>query len=160
MKEYSKKEWKRIFEDSIMDELNDAAYYHCMANFAPDYEAKDIILGIAADEERHAKELIKAYESLFSCRYKYPVLPKPMIKDYKQALEERFHEEMAACKKYKDYYLCSTNHRLRDLWFDLMQDECRHAKYMMYLMHKYGCGHKSPGCGESTHGCGGGYNQY
>ena len=70
MKEYSKREWKKIFEDSIMDELCDAAYYHRMATMAPDYEAKDIILNIAADEECHARKLMDAYEGLFGIRYK------------------------------------------------------------------------------------------
>jgi|GEM_PF-5314378 len=157
MREYSKKEWKRIFEDSIMDEMSDAAYYRAMEKFAPDYEAKDILLNVAADEERHAKELIKAYESLFGCRYEYPKPPKPMIKDYRKSLEERFHEEMNACKKYKEYYLCSPNQRLRDLWFDLQQDECSHAKYMLFLMLKYDCGHKND---KPDHGCGCGSNQY
>jgi rubrerythrin len=172
MRDYSKKEWKRIFEDSIADEYSDAAYYNAMAKIAPDYEARDIILAIAADEERHAKELTAAYESLFGCRYKKPSLADPIVRKYKQALEKAFNEEMNAYRKYKEYYLCSGNQRLRDLWFDLMHDENRHASYMLYLMNKYCCGmmddgkkkpqedHKYPGCGEPDYGCGPGYSQY
>jgi rubrerythrin len=139
MKEYSKREWKKIFEDSIMDELCDAAYYHRMATMAPDYEAKDIILNIAADEECHARKLMDAYEGLFGIRYKKPSQPSPKIKDYKRALDDRFHEEVNANRKYEEYYLASGSHRLRDLWFDIMHDENRHALYMLYLKNKCCC---------------------
>ena len=140
MREYTKKEWIEIIHKSIMDELSDAAYYHRLATIAPDYEARHIILSIAADEERHAKELMEMHASICGCsHYKNPAMPNPSVADYKNALVYRFHEELNAYKKYKEYYLCSGNMRMRDMWFDIMHDENRHAMYMMYLMHKYCC---------------------
>ncbi|WP_227763152.1 ferritin-like domain-containing protein [Zhaonella formicivorans] len=154
MPEYTRRDWIDLIHHAIMDEMNDAAYYREMAKMAPDYEARELLTSMSDDETRHAEQFTEVYRAMTG-KQPSPMQHHPMVSGYKEALKHRFHAETGAYKKYKEYYLCSENMKLRNIFFDAMHDEARHAMYLQYLMHQHCCammhhhehGHKYPGEG-------------
>ncbi|MDS1030854.1 ferritin-like domain-containing protein [Bacillota bacterium LX-D] len=138
MAEYSRREWLEKIHDAVRDEAGDAAYYRQLSGMAPNYEARQMIRSMENDEMRHHRELKELYQSMKGKKSTYEQ-SKPVIHSYKDALETRFHAETNDFNKYKGYYLSADNKQMRDLFFDIMHDEAKHAMYLQYLMQKHCC---------------------
>ena len=125
---------------AIESELRDSAYYRALAEIAPNQFAAEMITQFAEDEREHAYQLEQAYERItgksFSSQYEYEFDLSP--EDYEEALAKRILDETADYKKYKSYYLMTTNPYLRDIFFNAMVDESQHAQRELYLLNAYG----------------------
>jgi rubrerythrin len=121
---------------SIEEELEASAYYRALSEIAPDRLAAEMIREFSQDEREHAYALQQAYEALTGRNYSLPELEYEFeIDNYLEALEERVLAQTADFKKYKEYYLMTSNQFLRDIFFDAMHDEAYHAIRELYLIH-------------------------
>lgn len=124
----------QLIREYAEDEWHDYLYYSQVAEKVKTAEQKEMVLGFARDEYRHAQLSVCYYYRLTGC-YPYiaPYQPKPIPADLEEVFLGRVKPETADMQKYKELYLMTRDPQLRDIAFNAMNDEAQHAIRLLYL---------------------------
>jgi len=118
----------------VKDEAQDSRYYAALAEKAPTERAKNLILDMSKDEQRHAQSLAMVYFDITHKKLPTPVTTTPVIGDFNDAVKERIIAETKDYKKYGMKYLAVPDEALKELFFMIRTDEAIHAMRMPILL--------------------------
>lgn len=117
---------------SIKGERSGVAEYSRLARMAPSPEAREIIQGIANDEQRHARMFTETYQRLFGREPRVTPEP-PSNTDFREGVMDAVLDEMRDAAKYRDLYLQVRDPRSRTPFFYAMIDELRHGTLLNHV---------------------------
>ncbi|WP_315674248.1 DUF5661 family protein [Clostridium sp. 19966] len=125
---------KSIFE-SIQDEKEDELFYDYLLNIAPTAEEKNIIQSIRDDEIKHNKY----FREIYSFYTKKPVSSPSNVKfekpkTYLDGIKKAKFGELAAVERYRDIRAGLPNEYYRDMVFEILTDELKHADKYDYIL--------------------------
>lgn len=127
----------RLIKEAIRAEKKDELFYDYLLNVAPTEKEKEIIATIRDDEIRHNKTFKQIYKSLTG--------RNPVIKEYEAfqkppkyiiGIEEALFGELTAVEKYREVRKGLPSRYNRDLLFDIITDEIKHANKYNYILTK------------------------
>lgn len=123
-----------LIRDYAEDEWHDYLYYSQLAEKVATAEQREMVLGFARDEYRHANALA-AYYCQLTGRYPYlaPYQPRPISDNLEEVFLARVPPESGDIQKYKELYLMTRDPQLRDIAFNAMMDETQHSIRLLYL---------------------------
>ncbi len=131
-----------LIEKSVMDENRDEKFYECILKMAP-ADDKPIIEGIMEDERKHSQLFRTIYCELTG--HVLPEAPKVEVKCpkvYCEAINEAFHGELEAVRKYSKVLYAMQNRRHINMLVEIITDEQRHADLWNHLYSKNECADK------------------
>ena len=111
---------------AIVGERNAAAHYNYLLSLHPCNESMSMLTAMRDEEWHHADRLLALYRQLF---HRDPVLPAVHVNacDLAEGIARAVPDEWDIYTQYRDWYLASVTPALRDLFFELMTDENKHA---------------------------------
>ena len=110
----------------IAGELSDWRTYRMLARRMPGGSGRALI-GVAADERRHAGRLSAAYFLLSGVKFQPPAEPEPPGEDRMALLRRRYWAERKGAEAYRAAAGRTGDSALRALWLELAGDEEAHA---------------------------------
>ncbi len=119
--------------DAISDEQQAAAFYDRLLSMQPNNESAVMLAAIRDDEWRHADRLLQLFRKLFR---REPVLPAVKVvraDDITEGFARAIADEWDDYTTYRNWYLSSKEGWMRDLFFELMTDENKHAGKLNFL---------------------------
>ena len=126
----------RLIQQSIEGERNDELFYDYLIQIAPTQQEKEVIMGIRDDERKHRRMFRALYTQLTG---RPPVesqeAPEPLPSSYIEGIEKALLGELKAFEKYRTIYL-HIRPEYRDVIFEIMTDEIKHASYYNWLYAK------------------------
>jgi len=126
----------QLIQQSIGGERNDELFYDYLIKIAPTQQEKEIIMGIRDDERKHNKMFRALYTQLTG---RPPVMPQeapePLPSSYLEGIEKALLGELKAFEKYRTIFL-NIRPEYRDVIFEIMTDEIKHASYYNWLYAK------------------------
>jgi rubrerythrin len=129
------KDYNRFINDltaSIKGQREAIAFYQSLAQLAPSEFARNQVEFALRDEQTHNQMLTQLYLHLTGTQPRVnpqPKLPTNFIAGLTQAL----NDELAAADTYKRMYLNANQVQIRDIFFDIMNDEHEHATRFAYV---------------------------
>lgn len=126
--------------EALGDETHDRTFYQYLLGIAPSQEQCDIIKSIRDDEIRHFKMFRMIYEEI-TCEPPYAKQKEfKEPKNYCSAIQQAIFGELGAVETYRKimFGLCSQHHR--DMLFEIITDELKHASKWNFLYSKNCCG--------------------
>ncbi len=119
----------------INSELHDAELYRILAKSSPNEETKNILLGFADTEQKHANEFLKIYKMMTGYTFEPEPLPVNETGAYRSIVKNRIIDETKDAEKYRNEYIkIHDNYNLKKLFFTAFNDEMRHAVELMYIL--------------------------
>jgi rubrerythrin len=130
--------WDRVFGDTsgqdcgddlktlrefMDDEASDGAYYRALAKKYP--KSCKTFSAMAADEERHLRELRAAYFIMTGNVYT-PKVDPVQIASFTSSLRKQYLGEAEGAKAYTEAAGQTKNQKLRNIYLSHAQDESRH----------------------------------
>ncbi|WP_438444964.1 WG repeat-containing protein [Gorillibacterium sp. sgz5001074] len=124
-----------LVRKAIAGEREDELFYDYLISEAPTAEAKEIIGRIRDDERKHRR----MYREIYRVLTGQPApagegeeFEKPA--SYPEGLRKAFFGELAAMERYRDIRAGMPNRVFRDMVFEILTDELKHAQLYQYLM--------------------------
>ena len=124
-----------LVEQAVGGEKEDELFYDYLISVAPTEEEREIIAGIRDDEKKHNKMFRKIYEDVTSEIIETPksvTFNKPA--SYIDGVRKAFFGELAAAERYRDIIAGMPNRYYRDMVFEIMTDELKHADKYNYII--------------------------
>lgn len=129
-----------LIKEAVEDERKDELFYEYLISIAPKGEEKGIIASIRDDEKKHGKY----FREIFAF-YTKESIPLSTTVDFEKT--QSFTEsivmakfgELAAVEKYRDIRAGLSDPYYRDMLFEIITDELKHAQkydYILYLILK------------------------
>lgn len=119
---------------SVQGEREDELFYDDLINLAPNQEQKDIIKSIRDDERKHNNFLRNIYQDLTGEMIR-PIedvsYEKPT--SYIDGIKKALFGELSAVERYRRIRAEMPNQYLRDILFEILTDELKHAAKYNYL---------------------------
>ncbi|HAN10707.1 MAG TPA: rubrerythrin [Clostridiales bacterium] len=125
----------KLAKDAVEGEREDELFYDYIISIAPTREEKDIIASIRDDEMKHNKmfrEIYKYYTGQDIVTPRDVRFEKP--KSYEDGLKKALFGELSAVEKYRDIRAGLPNEYYRDMVFEILTDEQKHADKYNYLL--------------------------
>lgn len=122
--------------EAIQGELGDERFYDYLISVAPDEEERNIIAGIRNDERKHYLSFKEIYDFYGGINISEPTkvnFKKPS--SYGEGLKMALLGELAAVEKYRDLRAGLPNEFFRDMVFEIITDELKHAHKYTYLLY-------------------------
>lgn len=120
--------------NALSGETEDKMFYEYLISVAPNQKEKDIIASIRDDELKHYAMFKKIYRDLTG---QEPVPPtgEPFVKpkSYIDGIERALFGELAAVEKYRRIYFALTDMTHKNMLFEIITDELRHASKYNFL---------------------------
>lgn len=127
----------RLIQEAIGDERHDELFYDYLLSVAPTDQEKQVITGIRDDERKHRSLFRQMYTQLTGQRP--PPTPEresfQRPSSYLDGIEKALMGELKAFEKYRVIYKYIPA-RYRDVIFEIMTDEMKHASYYNWLYAK------------------------
>ncbi|MGO4272823.1 ferritin-like domain-containing protein [Paenibacillus sp. TAF58] len=122
---------------SIAGERNDELFYQELIRLAPAEKEKEVITGIRDDERKHRQMFRNIYTQLTGMPPTGIEATEPIehVSDYLSGIEKALFGELKAFEKYRTLYL-NIRPVYRDMIFEIMTDEIKHASYYNWLFAK------------------------
>jgi rubrerythrin len=117
----------------IQDQANAAAFYRELMEQVPGQELKAYVEHALEDEQKHYQMLTQLYRELTGRTYEAQAQPTEFA-DLRTGLKMAMDDEYEASEEYRDVYLRYQNQQIRDLFFELMNDELEHATRFNYVL--------------------------
>jgi rubrerythrin len=125
----------RIVKDAVQDEREDELFYDYLISVAPTQEEKEIITSIRNDEQKHNKlfrGIYKAFtgkdiETLSNVDFEKP-------ESYIAGVKKALFGELGAVERYRDIIAGLPNRYYRDMVFEILTDEQKHADKYNYIL--------------------------
>ena len=112
---------------TIVEERRAAAHYDRLLKMHPCTESAAMLTAMRDEEWAHAEKLLALYRKLFRRDPVLPAVSLPAVADLAEGLALAVPDEWDIYTQYRDWYLASVTPALRDLFFELMTDENKHA---------------------------------
>lgn len=125
----------RLVKKAVQGEREDEIFYDFLISEAPTKEEKDIISDIRDDERNHNKMFREIYYYFTG-----EELPQSTGNDFKEpknymeGLKRAFFGELAAMERYRVIRAGLPSEYYRDMVFEILTDEMKHADKYNYLM--------------------------
>ena len=120
---------------AVVGERQAAAHYDRLLALSPCTESAQMLTAMRDEEWSHAEKLIVLYRELFHRQPVLPAVPIPLFCDAAEAIAGAVPAEWDSYTQYRNWYLASCTPKLRDLFFELMTDENKHAGKLNVLTH-------------------------
>lgn len=126
-----------LVKEAIQDEREDELFYDYLISLAPTKEEKDIITTIRDDERKHNKyfrEIYAFYMGKTIPSSEESSFQKPQ--SYIEGIKKAKFGELGAVEKYRDIRAGIPDEYYRDMTFEILTDELKHAHkydYILYL---------------------------
>jgi rubrerythrin len=126
-----------LVKEAIQSERDDTLFYEYLISIAPTQEEKDIIATIRDDEKKHNQYFREIY-NLYTGESVYlsPAANSEKPKSYVEGIKKAKFGELAAVEKYRDIRAGIPHSYFRDMVFEIITDELKHAQkydYVLYL---------------------------
>ena len=124
-----------LIHDSIQDEAEDELFYSYLISIAPTQNEKDIITSIRDDERKHNKMFREIYKHFTGQEVPTPknvTFNRP--NSYKEGLTQALFGELSAVERYRDVRAGLPTEYYRDMVFEILTDELKHADKYNYLI--------------------------
>ena len=127
----------QLIREGISGEAQDEMFYDYLIRLAPTEQERQIITGIRNDERKHRRMFRQLYTALTGQqppvdgqqeRFEPPA-------SYLAGIEQALLGELRAFEKYRTIYL-NISPEYRDVIFEIMTDELKHAGYYNWLYAK------------------------
>ena len=124
-----------VLQGFLREEIADARIYRMLARCTGNADARRVFRSIAESEQEHVRQLQAANYLIAGDCYRVSVCFAPQkVKNYCEALRERYHEEVCDGFNYERAAEETTDFCLRKLFGDLSKDEYRHADRLRGLL--------------------------
>lgn len=126
-----------LIKQAIPDEKEDEMFYNCLISMAPAEDEKNIIESIRNDEIKHNKMFREIYK--FFTGQDFPEVTDVEVKkpkSYVSGLKQALFGELGAVEKYRNIRAGIPNRYYRDMVFEILTDEMKHADKYNYLLSK------------------------
>ncbi|MFC6229447.1 ferritin-like domain-containing protein [Paenibacillus allorhizosphaerae] len=126
-----------LIKQSVQGEREDELFYDYLISIAPTQEEKKIIESIRDDERKHNNMFRTIYQNLTGqtiTALESTSFEKPA--SYIDGVKKALFGELAAVEKYRDIRAGLPNRYYRDMVFEIITDEIKHAtkyNYILYL---------------------------
>lgn len=111
-------------------------FYERLIQMAPNLQEAEIIRHFLNDEIKHYRNFRMLYRRLTGNEPVLPPLNLSTFTTYVEGVEQAILDELEAYEFYRDIYLCSWNHMVRNIFFEALTDENEHAAHLNYLYTK------------------------
>lgn len=121
--------------DAVQGETEDELFYDYLISVAPTQNEKDIIASIRDDERKHNQMFRGIYRHFTGTEVPTPknvTFDKPS--SYKQGLSQALFGELSAVERYRDIRAGLPTEYYRDMVFEILTDELKHANKYNYLL--------------------------
>ncbi|MCY9659624.1 ferritin-like domain-containing protein [Paenibacillus chondroitinus] len=127
----------KVILQSISGERNDELFYQELIQLAPTEKEKEVIRGIRDDERKHNQMFRNIYTQLTGTPPTGIEATEPIehVSNYLSGIESALFGELKAFEKYRTLYL-NISPLYRDMIFEIMTDEIKHASYYNWLYAK------------------------
>lgn len=121
-------------QEYIYNELSNVAFYHALADIAPNEDDRKQLLEIANDEQSHADQIKKFYQSIMGYSYDPIVPPVELDGSYQDILRRLVLKESEDFRKYDQQYIDAKNLNLKKIFRKIRTDENVHTTKLIYLL--------------------------
>lgn len=124
-----------LIEQAVSGEREDELFYDYLISVAPTQQEKDIISSIRDDERRHNKMFRMIYEAFTGRVIQTPTevqFQKPQ--SFIEGVEKALMGELKAVEKYRIIRAGLPNRYYRDMVFEILTDELKHASKYNFIM--------------------------
>jgi rubrerythrin len=125
-----------LIEQGIAGEREDELFYDYLISVAPTQQEKQVITSIRDDERKHRRYFRQLYTQLTGMAppaVEGEAFTRPS--SYLEGIERALMGELKAFEKYRTIYL-NIPAPYRDIIFEIMTDELKHAHYYNWLYAK------------------------
>lgn len=124
----------QLVREAVQGEREDELFYQYLISLAPTQEEKEIIASIRNDEKKHNKMFRKIYrdftgqevQSINGEQFERPA-------SYIDGIRKALFGELRAVEKYRRIKQCLPQGIYRDMLFEIITDELKHASKYNYL---------------------------
>ncbi|MFC5652005.1 ferritin-like domain-containing protein [Paenibacillus solisilvae] len=123
--------------EAVQGEREDELFYQYLISFAPTQEEKEIIASIRDDERKHNQMSVK-YTGIFTGQ-EVQIMNGEQFKrpaTYVDGIKKELFGELRAVEKYRMIRQCLPQGIYRDMLFEIITDELKHASKYNYLFTK------------------------
>jgi predicted heme/steroid binding protein/rubrerythrin len=124
-----------LAKEAIQDEREDELFYDYLISVAPTEEEKDIIASIRDDERKHNKYFREIYAFFTGETVPAPTninFERP--ESYIEGIRKAKFGELGAVERYRDIRAGIPNEYYRDMVFEILTDELKHAHKYDYIL--------------------------
>ena len=125
----------KMIYDAVQGEKEDELFYSYLISIAPTQAEKDIIASIRDDERKHNRMFREIYK--FFTGQDIPISQDVNFErptSYKQGLRDALFGELSAVERYRDIRAGLPTEYYRDMVFEILTDELKHADKYNYLL--------------------------
>lgn len=124
-----------LIKQAIPDEKEDEMFYNCLISMASTEDEKNIIESIRNDEIKHNKMFREIYKFFTGQNFpESPHMEVEKLKSYVGGLKKALFGELSAVEKYRNIRAGIPNRYYRDMVFEILTDEMKHADKYNYLI--------------------------
>lgn len=130
----------QLIRRAVAGETKDKLFYEYLISLAPNQEEKDIIAGIRDDEMKHFKMFRAIYRDITGQN------PMPLGEEtyeepasYLEGVQQALFGELGAVEMYRKIYFGLITRKHRDMLFEIITDELRHAGMYNYIYTRNYC---------------------
>lgn len=124
-----------LVNQAVTGEREDELFYDYLISVAPSQEEKEIIQSIRNDERKHNRMFRKIYQDFTGHSIVTPenvTFEKPT--SYIDGIRSALFGELGAVERYRDIRAGLPNRYYRDMVFEILTDELKHATKYNYIL--------------------------
>lgn len=123
-----------FLQKAVAGESLDRMFYDYLIEVAPNMQAQDIIATIRDDEIKHSQMFRQIYQEIAG-RPPMPSEEEEFIQpeSFCQGIQRALFGELEAVEFYRQIYNCLPTRRYRDMLFEIITDELKHAAKYNFL---------------------------
>ncbi len=124
----------KLIRESVGSEREDELFYDYLISVAPTQDEKDIIASIR-DDERHHNQMFRSIYRDFTGQEVQTTDEETFVKpdNYVDGIKKALFGELKAVEKYRKIRQCLPHGPYRDMLFEIITDELKHASKYNYL---------------------------
>lgn len=127
-----------LIKKAVSGEREDELFYDYLISEAPSQEEKEIIESIRNDERKHNQMFRRIYQDLTGQTITTPTdvdFKKP--NSYIEGVKKALFGELSAVERYRNIRAGMPNQYYRDMVYEIITDEQKHADKYNYLLNLY-----------------------
>lgn len=123
-----------LIRRAVAGETHDRLFYEYLLSQAPNAREREIITSIRDDEMKHYRMFREIYRGITGT-YPTPLGSEQFEKpaNYLAGIEEALFGELGAVEMYREIYFGMPNLMYRDMLFEIITDEQKHATKYNYI---------------------------
>lgn len=123
-----------LIRKALAGERHDRLFYDYLISVAPGAREREIILSIRNDEIKHLEMFREIYRDITGTN-PTPLGSEEFTKpaNYRAGVDEALFGELAAVEMYRKIYFGLKTRKHRDMLFEIITDELKHASKYNYL---------------------------